>query len=899
MNSTTHFTRLNPIARTLQLIMKNKITLLLSALFFFMTFGSTFAQGNQSSTAEGKTKIVGLILDQNTQQPMEFATISILSVIDSSIITGGLSELDGTFELMVPAGEYIIKTEFISYKSYVKQLLVIGNEPHLDLGNIIMNQESAILDGIKIIGERSETTFALDKRIFNVGKDLANRGGSAEDILDNVPSVTVDIEGGVSLRGSQDVRILIDGRPSGLAGTGNANGLRNIPANLIEKVEVITNPSSRYESEGLAGIINIVLKKDANNGFNGSFDLTAGYPETYGGSANVNYRKGNLNWFLNYGLNRRVGPGGGFRIQDQTLIDSLDNDLRLLSFQDREMNRSSLSNSIRFGADYFLSDKEQLTVSFLYRVSDDNNSTILTYEDYRGFQSDFTTAPLWNNTLDELRGVNLGNFQSIGDPLFNIDERIDTEREDERNLEYSLNYRKEFSSREHTFNASAQYREKSEVESSALDTRNLFNVDPANITPNQRSNNDESDKSYLLQLDYVHPLGKDHKYELGLRSSLKEITNDFLVEEQNGQEFFPLLGLSNNFIYDEVVHAAYGIYGNTFSKFSYQVGLRTELTSINTQLLQSADGGQNKRTYNDLFPSSFLSYNFSEESAVQVSYSRRIQRPRFWDLNPFFTFSDNRNFFSGNPNLDPQYTDSYEIGQLQYWGDFSLNTSLYHRVTNDSRQRILTIDNINSTTLTLPVNIGQVLATGLDLSGSYSGIKWLRLDANVNIYRNQIRLDPTSVVNTVFENFQIVRNFTGDLETFEEEFLVSVNEADNITLDGRLTSKLTIFDSDLQLRMNYRGSSESTQGARNAIASLDLGWSKDFLNKSMTLTISVRDVFNSRRRNSVSLFDEFADRSEFQWRSRVATVTASYRINQKKKRGGRQSGGDLNGGGEF
>jgi hypothetical protein len=228
-----------------------------------------------------------------------------------------------------------------------------------------------------------------------------------------------------------------------------------------------------------------------------------------------------------------------------------------------------------------------------------------------------------------------------------------------------------------------------------------------------------------------------------------------------------------------------------------------------------------------------------------------------------------------------------------------LNTSLYHRVTNDSRQRILTIDNINSTTLTLPVNIGQVLATGLDLSGSYGGIKWLRLDANVNVYRNQIRLDPTSVVNTVFENFQIVRNYTGDLETFEQEFLVSVNEADNITIDGRLTSKLTVFDSDLQLRMNYRGSSESTQGARNAIASLDLGWSKDFLDKSMTITISVRDVFNSRRRNSVSLFDEFADRSEFQWRSRVGTVTASYRINQKKKRGGRQGGGDFNGSGEF
>ncbi len=870
------------------------------SLLILSNISAISQRGNPNKDQEGKDIIVvGLIVDKETQSPMEFATISVLSPIDSNIVTGGLSDLDGRFELSMPIGEYVIKTEFISYQANIlSDVVVDGYSKQVDIGRIELSPESNLLNDIKIVSERSETSFALDKRIFTVGKDLANRGGSAEDILDNVPSITVDIEGQVSLRGSQGVKILIDGRPSGMAGMDNTNGLRNIPANMIERVEVITNPSSRYEAEGMAGIINIILKKNESSGFNGSFDLTTGYPETFGGSANVNYRKGKLNWFLNYGVNYRVNPGGGFRIQDQTLIDSLNNDLRQLSIQDRRQDRRSLSNSIRFGADYFLTDKEQITAAFLYRRSDENNLTTLTYEDYLGPLSSFSTAPLWDSSLDDLKDFGISDFDSADNPLYNIDERTDKEKEDEKNLEYSLNYRKEFGSREHNLNAIVQFTEKSEVESSAFTTQNLFNTDPTNIAPNQKSNNDEGETNWLLQLDYVHPLGKDHKYELGLRSSIRQITNDFLVEEQSGQDFFPIQGLNNNFIYDEDVHAAYAIYGNTFSKFSYQVGLRTELSRINTQLLEASEGGLNKRSYNDLFPSGFLSYNFNESSAIQASYSRRIERPRFWDLNPFFTFSDNRNFFSGNPNLNPEYTDSYEIGHLKIWDNVTINSSLFYRITDASRQRIVVINNINSTTLTLPINVGQVIDMGLDMSSSYSGIKWLRLDANINVFRNQVQLDPEIVRGAVYENYRIIRNYSAGRDAFDQEFNVSVNETDNITWNGRLTSRFTFWESDLQLRMNYRGPRESTQGARKAVGSLDIGWSKDLLKKSMTLTLSIRDLFNTRKRNGVSLLDEFADRYEFQWRSRVTTVTASYRINQKKKRPGRGGSGGYDGGGE-
>ena len=292
---------------------------------------------------------------------------------------------------------------------------------------------------MEIRAEKSEAQFKLDKTVFNVGKDLANRGGTAEEILDNVPSVTVDIEGNVSLRGNEGVRILIDGRPSGLVGAGNTNGLRNIPANLIEQVEVITNPSARYEAEGMAGIINIVLKKNKGGGFNGSFDLSGGYPERTGASANLNYRKGKLNWFANYGMNYRENPGGGFNYARRTIGDDI-----LILDQDRDQNRTGLSNSVRFGLDYFFTDKSQLTGSFLYRKSNEDNTAINTYLDsisVAGLSPEFVEKTV----------------------------RTDSETEDELNQEFSLNYRKEFSSRKHTLDISAQYREKSESENSFLE----------------------------------------------------------------------------------------------------------------------------------------------------------------------------------------------------------------------------------------------------------------------------------------------------------------------------------------------------------------------------------------------------------------------------------------------
>lgn len=844
------------------------LTLFSISLLNAQRSGENRGPGGKSGKANG-IKLSGKVMDASSNTALEFATISIFTKDENRLVGGGVTDLDGKFLIDAKGKNLYASIEYISYKSVtIDPIQIEKGKSVISLGDILLSPQGVELEGVEIRAEKSETQFSLDKKTFNVGKDLANRGGSAEDILDNVPSVTVDIEGTVSLRGSEGVRILVDGKPSSLAGLGNSNGLRSIPANMIEKVEVITNPSARYEAEGMAGIINIVLKKDQGHGFNGVLDLSGGYPSRYGAGANLNYRKGDLNWFFNYGINYRENPGGGDTYQERTI----DDDLFILD-QNRAQTRTGLSNSFRFGLDYFLNPKEQITGAFVYRIGDENNFSTILYDDY--FNT-FDTPGYLSQTI-----------------------RTDDEREDELNQEYSLNYRKEFSSREHNLNIRAQYTDRSEKESSNLaETFNLVGEEPS-AQLKQYSNNDEGYETILLQADYVHPISKNHKWESGIRSSLRDVRNDFFVGDIIGTDTIGIPGLVNNFFYDEDIYAGYFIYGNGFGKISYQLGMRAEYTHVQTELPSAGDEGVNVNNYFNLFPSGHLNYNLSETNSWQVSYSRRVRRPRFWDLNPFFSFTDSRNFFSGNPIVNPEYTDSYEISNIKYWEQLNFSSSLFYRTTSASIQRIQVAQLDEGTTLRVPLNIGDINDIGFDGTVSYSGLSWLRLDGNFSIFKNQLTINSAEVSSTVYDYYRIVREFQGSQEDFENTYDFSFSNDSRITYNGRLTAKFTFFDSDLQLRGNYRGPRVSAQGTWDPVGSVDLGWSKDFLAKKLTLTLSTRDLFNSRRRRGTTEFENFYQYSEFQWRSRFYSIAASYRINQKKKRGGGRGNGGYERGGDF
>ena len=795
-------------------------------------------RGGQGGGFKGIVK--GKVVDAISKSPLEYATISIFSQKDSSIVTGDITDKSGVFVIETPPGRYYAKVDFIGFEPKMLDNFMIGRESRtVDLGSIELGANSEVLNEIEVRAEKSSIQMGLDKRIFNVGKDLANNGGSAADILDNVPSVAVDIDGNVSLRGNEGVQILIDGKPSGLVGIGSSGGLKALPANLIDKVEVITNPSAKFEASGTSGIINIVLKKEKKSGLNGSFDFTLGHPEIYGVAFNLNYRRNNFNFFTNIGINQSTNIGGGSSFQ-RFLQDSITSITR----QQRDHERAGLSGNIRFGADYYFNPKNTLTTSFLYRIGRDDNFSEIYYYDFLGSEDNPTGTTY----------------------------RTDTEDEDETKLEYALTYTKKFDKKGHQLEADIRFQDNTEKENS-LFVESYLDTDLNPTTQQdllQRSGNKEGERRIITKLDYTHPFGKKEKFEAGYQGSFRTINNDYSVEEEINGEYQALPNLTNEFNYDENIYGVYATYGNKINKFSYQVGLRAERSDVRTELVNN--DSINARNYTNFFPSGFVSYELNNGNSIQASYSRRVRRPRFWDLNPFFTFSDARNQFSGNPNLDPEFTDSYEIGHVKYWEKGSLSSSIFYRHTTDVISRIIT-SQVTDTTFRRPENLNTRDDIGLEFTFTYNPLKWMRFNGDINIFRS------------ITDGSNLGSNF----------------EADTYTTRGRLTSRLTVKKkTDIQIRFNYRGPRETTQGRTKLMAFIDLGVSQDIFKNKGTITFNVSDPFQTRRRRGIIETENLYREDDFQWRGRTFRLTLNYRLNQKKRRGGgRRGGGGFEGGGDF
>lgn len=784
-------------------------------------------------------KVTGQVMDAQSGEPMEYVTTALLSQRDSTIVGGAVTGVDGKFEITTRPGRFILQIQYISYKTrFISGIQLNREQMTRDIGTIKLEPDTEILDEVVVQGEKSTMTMTLDKRVFYVGKDLTNAGRSAADLLDNIPSVSVDVEGNVSLRGSQNVRILVDGKPSGLIGISTADGLRQLQSNMIERVEVVTNPSAKYDAEGSAGIINIILKKEKKEGVNGTFNATVGHPKNYGGSFNLNYRKKWMNLFASYGVNYRESPGGGKTFQTFFPGDTL-----YFTDRDRQHVRGGLSNNLRFGSDFFLNSKNTITVAALYRVSDEDNRSDLLYQDY-----------------DE-------NMN-----LLYITDRHDNEQEIDKNSEYSINYTRTFSKKGQKFSADVQYRDNNETEKSDINEI-THSVEDGSQDPElfQRSLNDEFDRGWLIQADYEHPFGKDAKLELGVRNSIRRIGNDYLVEEQNENgDWENLEGFSNNFNYDENIYASYAMFGNKVNKFSYQLGVRMEITDIRTELAQTAE--VNNKNYTDLFPSIHLTYGLKKEKSLQGSYSRRIRRPRFYFLNPFSSFSDARNIRSGNPNLDPTYTDSYEFGVLQNWEKSSFYYAVYYRYSTDVVTRITTV--VDGITYSRPENVGTKDDIGLEITYSNEFNSWLRVNGTANIYHSAY---------DAFANGE-------DLSTKTTTFFTRVMAQIKIKKEW-----------DFQTTLNYRAPREVPQGKRKSYFVVDMGLSRDVMKGKGTFTLSIRDLFNTRKWRYETITSTYTSVGYFQWRSRSAVLSFNYRLNQKKRR--RRGGGnrgDFDGGeGEF
>ena len=795
------------------------IKTLLSIYIFCISFFA-FSQGRQNNT-NTLPQLSGKI-ESDQGEAIPFANIVIYKVSDSSLVKGDASDLDGNFSINLKPGNYAVRFSFISYKD--KTIRIEHGKNGSDLGTVQLQLNSEMIDEVQVVAEKSQMKLKLDKRVFNVGKDLSNAGTNAAEILDNIPSVAVDIEGNISLRGSQNVRVLIDGKPSTITGGSTADVLRQFQGNMIERVEVITNPSARYDAEGEVGIINIILKKEKKEGTNGSIEAVAGYPDNYRLSFNLNFRKKKYNLFTSYGTGYRKSPGGGttfqsFKNQDTSYVFESTNN----------RSRASLNHNIRLGGDYYINPKNTITVAGFYRYSDEKNITKYEFNDLDG-----------NGEL----------FQQVN--------RDDFEDEYGNGFEGSLNYRKTFKKKEQLFTIDLQWSESDDLEKSNIEE--VSNL--SEILTIQNTRNLEANRNLLFQSDFILPFKKEGKFETGIRGNLRTIENNFKVEQSNAAGGFDILPeFFNDFVYNESIYAGYVMVGNKVNNFSYQLGIRGELSEISTELKRTDE--KNKWIYNNLFPSAHFSYELKNKNSFQLSYSKRISRPRYRYLLPFMTFSNQRNLYRGNPDLQPEFTDSYELGYLNYFEKGSIFSSIYFRHRTGVIERI-TVPNNEGLTELIPVNLSTQDNFGLELTGNYKFSKKTNVNSSFNLFR--------SITNGSFDEF----NLDNDVITWSNRTMFKTS----------LTKKI-----DFQSSFNYRAPQKTGQGRRKSIYNIDLSASKDLMKGKATLVASVRDLFNTRKRRSITETEELFSESEFQWRARQFLLSFTYRINEKKKRGGKPSGG--------
>lgn len=791
-------------------------------LLVVLLFTSLFSPTKTFSQSSEKARVKGKVIDSLSADPLAFASIRIFNSPEKKLVNGNITTEAGDFSVDLPYGRYYAEIEFMGYRSFKTPDFALS-EDHAEhnLGMINLTASVNTLDEVIVQAEKSSMELSLDKKIFNVGKDLANAGGTANDILMNIPSVSVDPEGNVKLRGSDNVRILIDGKPSGLVSFKGGSGLQQLQASMIERVEVITNPSARYEAEGMAGIINIVLRKETTQGFNASFELTTGSPTNLGGAANLNYRHKKVNFFINYGIAYRIQPGVGSLYQEVYGSDTT------FLKQNNKGTITGFNNNIRGGIDFYFTEKNILTGSYLFRRSDATRITDIQYKNYR---------------------FDLSNLEDY-------ETRRQDEDEAEPNSEYSLIYKRTFAEKDHELLAEVKYLDNWES-SYQLFTHHYYSPDGVEDNAKgtlEKSLNDEYEKQLLFQLDYTKPLGKDGKFETGLRSSSRDMVNDFVVSRKNADgEFIPLPNLDNIFLYDENIHAAYGILARKGNKISYQAGLRAEWTDVKTTLKETNE--VNPREYVNLFPSAHFTVNLANQNALQLSYSRRVRRPFYNDLSPFMTFSDSRNYFSGNPDLDPEFSNVFEVGHIKYFEQGSFSSAVYHRSTRGKIERIRTVDDEGFST-TLPQNLKSEEATGAEFTSEFALFPWWKMDLNFNFFYADI--DGTNILSS-FQN------------TTYSWF-------------ARQTSRFMLpHNLDVQLRGNYEAPQKTAQGKRLAMYYVDFSLSKDVFKGMGTVNFNILDVFNTRKMRSITNGENFYAEGNSQFRRRQFNLTLTYRIRQSK-----------------
>jgi len=729
--------------------------------------------------------VVGVIMESSSAQPVEYATVVISDKASGNVLSGTTTDANGRFEVTVNSQDITVELSFIGFTSVTIDE-VIFKKGKADLGLLKMGEDAAALEEVLIIAEKSTTEFKLDKRVFNVGTDLSSTGASALEVLNNVPSVDVNIEGDVSLRGATGVQMLINGKPSILTDD-SSNALGTITADMIEKVEVITNPSAKYEAEGTAGIINIILKKNQKNGLNGSISVNTGIPHNHSVGVSLNRRTEKFNLFTQMGVGYRELPRDNASINRDKIRDT---ELYSTGVE----YRNELFYNFNLGTDYYINPHNVITLSGSYAYEIENQPSSFDFE----FSESGNLVRSWSRS----------EVTAATNPK----------------IQYELQYKRDFTDhKEHQllFSAIGRYFGKA-LES---DFTNVYTLGTDDLL-NQKTESEFQEGKYTFNLDYTKPYGKHWKIETGAQYLTNDVSNDYKVSDEIQGVFVEDPSLTNIFEYDQKVQGIYGTGSYEGNLWGVKLGLRAENTDLTTLLVN--DNLTNQQNFTNLFPSAHLSYKFTQAISFQAGYSRRIFRPRLWDLNPFFNIKDNFNIRTGNPNLLPEYTDSYEIGSIFILEDVTLNVNVYHRYTTDRIERVsFFVDNVNTTR---PENIGTNKATGIEANFKYIVSKKFSFngDANYNVFKREGRFSDQSF------------DFSAD------------------KWSGKLTAKYKISKGiDVELTGRHDSRERAVQGIVSPRTHMDGGLRIKILNGKGVFNVSGRDIFASRIREKIIDEDDF------------------------------------------
>ena len=803
---------------------------------------SIFLHTTLSAQRKLDTYIVsGKIIEKESQQPLEYATIAFFSKVENKMIGGGITDPEGNFSIAMAKGVYDISFEYFTFETLTK--IDFNLDQNTDFGILEMEADLLALEAVDIIAEQTTVEIKLDKKIYNVGKDITVRGGSVSDVLDNIPSVSVDIEGNVALRGNENVRILINGKPSGLVGLNSTDALRQLPSDAIEKVEIITSPSARYDAEGTAGILNIILRRSKLLGLNGAVILNAGHPDQLGGSGNINYRTGNVNIFNTSGYSYRNSPGNS-TTKTKFFNTKFDDDGLLVqddpnTFRDeyRTFERIRKGFNSNTGIEWYINPTTSLTTAYLVRNSDNKNETFNRAEAYDASKT-----------------------------LVSQSFRYAPEFESDQTTQFSVNFDKQFDGNsEHRLTFDFQVENNSEDENSII-----YNNDVVA----ERVQTIEVQERILLKSDFTLPIGEHSRFEVGYNGRFSNNMTDYTLEFAEDDAFVLDTDVSNTLIYKEDVNAFYSQYGSKLKdRFSFLLGLRMESTRVTIQQLRGNE--YTNTNYVGLFPTVNLGYEFSDTQSLTLGYNRRISRPRSRFLNPFPSRSSATNLFQGNPNITPSYSDGFDIGYLNKFDVLTLNTSLYFNhatdvftyVSEDTGEKVEIDGEEVSVIRRGPINLAENDRYGFEFTLTYRPSKKWNINTNFNVYQ--------SIIKGAYKGLSY--------------------DSENLNWFIRLNNKYTLPGKvEWQTRISYDGPRIDAVNRREGRFSSNMAFSKDLFKEKASISFNINDLLNTQRRNLESTTPTFHSDSTFRWRVRSYTLSFTYRFNQKKKQP--QRGGGFGGG---